>query len=93
VTLYEQLQQLDATLRALIMADDQALESVVEEIETQRPAHIAPEASLRAILAGKLIEIEEGCKILRDRLGVEMTVATHAESSFQITQDDSPSGR
>jgi hypothetical protein len=77
MTLIEQLQQLDATLRTLIpTGNEQALESVVEDVEAFRPAYISPQVSPRAILAGKLSEVEQGCKILRERLGVEFTVAS-----------------
>ncbi len=59
MNLVELLQLVDARLRPLVTADERALQTVLEEVATgPRPAGVAPEVEPRAVLAGRLVEIE-----------------------------------
>jgi hypothetical protein len=57
----------------------------VKEVEAFRPAYISPEVPPRAVLAGTFIAVEQGCKMLRERLGVQVTGVSRITSSFRAT--------
>ncbi len=80
MNLMELLLQVDARLRPLVGADESVLQAVVEEVAAgPRPEGIAPEVTSRAVLAGKLVGIETECRMLRERLGVELTFASRVD--------------
>ena len=80
MNLMELLLQVDARLRPLVGADESELQAVVEEVAAgPRAEGIAPEITPRAVLAGQLVAIEAECRMLRERLGVELTFASRVE--------------
>jgi hypothetical protein len=80
MNLMELLQLADARLRPLAVANEDALQAVLEEVAAgPRPEGIAPEVPPRAVLAGRLFEIETECRMLREHLHVQLTTAARVE--------------
>lgn len=85
MNLMELLLQVDARLRPLVGADEHALQAVVEEVTAgPRAEGIAPDVEPRAVLAGQLVSIEAECRMLRERLGVEMTTVARVDVKFAL---------
>jgi hypothetical protein len=83
MNLMELLQLVDARLRPLAVADESALETVLVEVAAgPRPEGVAPEVEPRAVLAGRLYEIEIECRMLREHLHVQLTAVSRIEGSF-----------
>jgi hypothetical protein len=81
MNLMELLQLADARLRPLAVANEDALQAVLEEVAAgPRPEGIAPEVAPRAVLAGRLLEIETECRMLREKLHEQFTTASRVES-------------
>ncbi len=88
MNLMELLLQVDARLRPLVGADESAIQAAVDEVAVgPRPEGIAPEVEPRAVLAGQLVSIEQECRMLRERLGVEITTVARVDVKFVL---DSP---
>ena len=80
MNLMELLQRVDTRLRPLAVADESALQAVLEEVAAgPRPTGVAPDVEPRAVLAGRLLEIEEECRLLREHLHVQFTVAARLD--------------
>lgn len=80
MNLMELLQQVDARLRPLAVADESALQVVLEEVAAgPRPEWLAPDVEPRAVLAGQLMNIEQECRMLRDHLHVQLTFAARLD--------------
>ena len=80
MNLMELLQQVDARLRPLAVADESALQAVLEEVAAgPRPEWLAPDVDPRAVLAGQLMNIEQECRMLRDHLHVQLTFAARVD--------------
>lgn len=80
MNLMELLQQVDERLRPLVGADESALQAVIEEVAAgPRPAGVAPAAEPRAALAGRLMSIEEECRLLREHLHVQLTTVARLD--------------
>jgi hypothetical protein len=94
MNLLELLQLVDERLRPLAVADERALEAVLVEVAAgPQPKGVAPEVGPRAILAGRLIEIEQECRMLREHLGVQLTAAASVEAhGIKVTPVPGPSG-
>jgi len=94
MNLMELLQLVDASLRPLAVAKESAVEAVLEEVAAgPRPEGIAPEVEPRAILAGRLKEIEVECRMLREHLNVQFTtVAGVVAYGMKVTPIPGPSG-
>lgn len=89
MNLMELLLQVDARLRPLVGADENTWQTVLEEAAAgpRRPA-IPPEVEPRAMLAGLLLDIETACRMLRESLGVQFTVATRVDVKAVVSRPD-----
>jgi hypothetical protein len=86
MNLMELLQLVDARLRPLVVADESALQPVLEEVATgPRPEGVAPDVEPRAVLAGQLVSIETECRMLREHLHVPLTVVGRLEVHVSAT--------
>lgn len=82
MNLMDLLQLVDARLRPLAVTDESTLQAVLEEVAAgPRPQGVAPDLEPRAVLAGQLVSIEQECRMLREHLHVELTVAAHVDVS------------
>ncbi len=91
MNLIELLQLVDERLRPLVAADENALQAVFEEVAADpRPAGVAPDVDPRSILAGQLVSIEEECRLLRERLHVQLTTAARLEIKVFMTGPSRP---
>jgi hypothetical protein len=80
MNLMELLLQVDARLRPLAGADESALREVIAEVAVgPRAEGVAPDVEPRAVLAGQLVSIETECRMLRERLGVELTFVSRVD--------------
>lgn len=85
MNLMELLLQVDARLRLLVGADEHALQAAIAEVAAgPRTAGVAPDVEPRAVLAGQLVAIETECRMLRDRLGVEIAVVSRADVKLSL---------
>jgi hypothetical protein len=83
MNLMELLNQVDARLRPLVGAEDDAVQAVVDEVAAgPRPRGVSPDSEPRAVLAGRLVSIEEECRMLRERLGVTLTTVARLDVKF-----------
>ena len=80
MNLMELLQMVDARLRPLAVTDESELQGLLEEVAAgPRPEGVAPEVEPRAVLAGRLHEIEVECQMLRKHLNVQFTTVAKVE--------------
>ncbi|HEX8995288.1 MAG TPA: hypothetical protein VF812_04605 [Ktedonobacterales bacterium] len=89
MNIMELLLLVDERLRPLVGADERVFENALQVILAEvaagpRQAGVAPDADPRAVLAGQLVDIEEECRMLRERLHVQLTVATRIEVKAHI---------
>src|SRR5690349_16116573 len=85
MNLMELLLQVDARLRPLLQADESVFQAAIEEVAAgPRPAGVAPEVEPRAVLAGKLLEVETICRMLQRRLGVEFTGVARVDVKLSL---------
>lgn len=85
MNIMELLLLVDERLRPLVGAGENALQVILAEVAAgPRQAGVAPDADPRAVLAGQLVDIEEECRMLRERLHVQLTVATRIEVKAHI---------
>lgn len=76
----ELLQLVDARLRLLAVADESALQAVLEEVAAgPRLEGVPPDIEPRVALASRLLEIETECRMLREHLHVQITPAARIE--------------
>jgi hypothetical protein len=91
MNLMELLQLVDDRLRPLVGADESALQDILEEVAAgRRPVGVAPDVEPRAILAAQLVSIEEECRLLREHLHVQLTVAARLEIKGFMTGPSRP---
>ncbi|HEX8732778.1 MAG TPA: hypothetical protein VF725_12050 [Ktedonobacterales bacterium] len=80
MNIMELLILVSARLRPLAVADEQALQAMLEEVAAGPPAEgAAPDIAPRLALAGQLIVIEHECRMLREHLHVQLTGAARIE--------------
>lgn len=91
MNLMELLQQVDGKLRPLAVADERALQLVLDEVAAgPRPLGVGPDAEPRAVLAGRLFEIEQECRMLREHLHVKLDTVAKVEVSIKLEQAEDP---
>jgi hypothetical protein len=85
----ELLQLVDTRLRPLAVADESALEAVIAEVAAgPRPEGVAPDVEPRAVLAGRLVSIEQECRMLREHLHVQLTVSARVDVKVTLSDPD-----
>ncbi len=86
MNLMELLQLVDARLRPLAAADERALQAVLEEVVAgPRPEGVGSDVEPRAVLAGRLMEIEQECRMLREHLHVQVTSAARVDVKVSVS--------
>ena len=91
MNLMELLRAVDERLRPLMAADERALQAILEEVAAgPRPAGVAPDVEPRAVLAGRLVSIEEECRLLREHLQAQLTIAARLEIKGVMTGPSRP---
>ncbi|HEX6799741.1 MAG TPA: hypothetical protein VF116_18675 [Ktedonobacterales bacterium] len=90
MNLMELLQLVDDRLRPLAVADERALQAVLdgEVAAGPRPQGVAPDVEPRAVLAGRLFGIEQECRMLREHLHVKLDVVAKVKVSIALEQPE-----
>lgn len=89
MNLMELLQLVDDRLRPLAVADERALQAVLDEVAAgPRPQGVAPDVEPRAVLAGRLFGIEQECRMLREHLHVKLDVVAKVKVSITLEQPE-----
>lgn len=81
MNLMDLLQQVDDRLKLLVVADEQALQAVLdgEVAAGPRLQGVASDVEPRVVLAATLYEIELECRMLLERLHVQFDVVAKTE--------------
>lgn len=89
MNLMELLQMVDDRLRPLAVADEHALQAVLDEVAAgPRPQGVAPDVEPRTVLAGRLFGIEQECRMLREHLHVKLDVMANVKVSIKVEQPE-----